>query len=264
MIALKNKERGQTLLIVVLIMVIALTVGLSVATRSIVNLRTSTEEAASQKALAAAEAGIEQALSTNTPVSGVFSANIIYNTSSAEVKGDRFLLNAGNPLLKNDGVDLWLSDYSTNESELYDNRRSGTVTIYWGEDDSCKNAALEIAVIEAGALPNWKNDAVIKKYAVDPCVARRSNNFDASVAGDTILTKPLQHSYSITVSSGIVARIIPIYFDAVIGISSTVSLPSQGFEIESTGEAGGTERKVTVFKGYPRIPSEFFPYNLFE
>src|SRR3972149_7458157 len=64
----KPNEVGQVFLIVLLVMVIALTVGLSVASRNIVSLRTSEEERDSQRALAAAEAGIEQSLKTNSTV----------------------------------------------------------------------------------------------------------------------------------------------------------------------------------------------------
>ena len=63
-----EKQKGQVLLIVVLVMIVALTVGLSLISRSITNLRTSTEEAESQKALAAAEAGIEQALESGQDI----------------------------------------------------------------------------------------------------------------------------------------------------------------------------------------------------
>jgi len=72
---LKLNQKGQALLIVVLVMVVALTVGLSIASKTIISLRTSTEEANSQKALAAAEAGIEQALKTNQIASGTFTDN---------------------------------------------------------------------------------------------------------------------------------------------------------------------------------------------
>ena len=57
-------EQGQVLLIIVLVMVVALTVGLSLASRSLIQVRTTGEQAESQKAFSAAEAGIEQALQT--------------------------------------------------------------------------------------------------------------------------------------------------------------------------------------------------------
>ncbi len=49
-----KNQSGQALLIIVLVMVVALTIGLSVASRTITNLRTSREQASSQKALSAA------------------------------------------------------------------------------------------------------------------------------------------------------------------------------------------------------------------
>ncbi len=51
-------ESGQALLIVVLVMVVVLTMGLSVASRSITNLRIATEQDNSQASFSAVEAGI--------------------------------------------------------------------------------------------------------------------------------------------------------------------------------------------------------------
>src|SRR3990167_6486206 len=59
-----NSKGGQGLLVIVVIMVVGLTVGLAVASRSITNIRTSTEEENSQRAFSAAEAGIEKVLKT--------------------------------------------------------------------------------------------------------------------------------------------------------------------------------------------------------
>ena len=58
--SVKNSQKGQVLLLVVLASVIALTVGLAAISRSITSTRISTEESNSQKALSAAEAGIEE------------------------------------------------------------------------------------------------------------------------------------------------------------------------------------------------------------
>jgi Tfp pilus assembly protein PilX len=61
----KPSEKGQMLLIVVLIMVVALTVGLSIAARSLVNLKIATDDENSQRAFSAAEAGIERLIKTD-------------------------------------------------------------------------------------------------------------------------------------------------------------------------------------------------------
>ena len=58
-----KRKSGQILILILLIVVVALAVGLSVASRNITNLRTSTQAEHSQRALSAAEGGIEDVLS---------------------------------------------------------------------------------------------------------------------------------------------------------------------------------------------------------
>lgn len=262
----KNSQRGQALLIVVLAMVVALTVGLSVVSKSITNLRTSTEEANSQKALAAAEAGIEQAIKNGVSIAqGSFSNDTTYSTEISQVLGASFLLNGGNPVVQDGGIDLWLSDYSENEANLYNNPwppggGNGNLTIKWGSSsDPCSNAAIQVVLITGN-----KASPAVRRYAYDPCAARRgSNNFaSAPLVASSISGKTLYYEATIAVSSGLIGKIIPIYFNTPVGVIGSVALPLQGSTITSIGKSGGTERKVNVFQGYPEIPSEFFLYNL--
>src|SRR3989338_6979057 len=58
-----KRKSGQILILILLIVVVALAVGLSVASRNITNLRTSTQAEHSQRALSAAEGGVEDVLS---------------------------------------------------------------------------------------------------------------------------------------------------------------------------------------------------------
>lgn len=256
-------QRGQVLLIVVLVMVVSLTVGLSVASKSITSLRTSTEESNSQKALAAAEAGVERAIKSNLSIAeGSFTNNnTTYSTTVTPVLGNSFQLNAGNPILQDDGIDLWLSTYSTNQSQLYGNPWSGTLTVHWGNTSTgCENSAIELALI-SGTRAN----PIMTRYALDPCQNRSSSNsFDfVNVTQRTISGKTFYYSTSINVTNGLIARIIPFYTNTVMAVTGSTALPSQGSTIVSTGKSGTTERKVTVFQGYPEVPSEYFPYNLF-
>ncbi|MFH0863897.1 MAG: PilX N-terminal domain-containing pilus assembly protein, partial [Candidatus Gottesmanbacteria bacterium] len=57
-----GKQNGQILLIVLLVMVVGLTMGLSLATRSATDVKISSQLEHSSRAFAAAEAGIEAAL----------------------------------------------------------------------------------------------------------------------------------------------------------------------------------------------------------
>lgn len=258
-----KSEKGQILLIVVLVMIVSLTVGLSVASRSITNLRTSTEEVNSQKALSAAEAGIEQSILSNASIaSGAISSDTTYKTDVTEVLGTSFLVKGGNTIAKDEGADIWLSDYSKDSDNLYLNPWSGNLTIYWGDSsDSCANPALEIVIVYGA-----KSSPKINRYAFDPCFSRTSSNHftPASLSGGSVGGKNFLFSTpAISITSGLIAKIIPLYSSGQIGVVGDSALPSQGFIIDATGESGSTVKKINVFQGYPELSAQYFSYGLF-
>ena len=258
-------SNGQALLIVVLIMVVGLTVTLSLVSRSIVNLKTSVDQTNSQKALAAAEAGVEQSIknsanigSSTTPKN--FTNNASFYATYTQVAGNTsFLANGGNLVSKNEGTYIWLSTYDTTP---WSDPWTGDLTIYWGDTSGdSTNSALEISVI-SGANPA---SAVIKRYAIDP-LASRGNNFTV-VAGANkgsfpIGSRTFGYKYTLSVTTGLLVRINPIYFSTYLGVLGSIPLPDQGTIITANGAAADTRRRITVFQGYPQLPAEFFPYSL--
>lgn len=269
-------ERGQILLIVVLVLVIGLVVGLSVATRSITNLRVSTEEENSQRAFSAAEAGVEQLLKTgssslNNPNLG---NNASFTATTNRISGQQILVNGGKPVLKDDGVDVWLSTYPTYATPLTWPR----FLVAWGEPGvTCTStpqpAAVEIIVISGPiAAPTSRT------YAYDPCP--RNNNFN-NLSGGTqnqiVNGKTFQYATDpddIQLTNALLVRIIPLYANAPIGVMpcdhtrldcAPSGLPEQGSTIESIGRDlnSSTTRKIAVFQGHPKLPNEFFQYSFF-
>ena len=175
-------QKGQILLLVVLVMTIALTIGLSLATRTITDIRTTTEEENSQRAFSAAEAGIEKALLESSGATGSFVNNTSFQTSIATVSGITLPLNNGNPILKDEAADVWFSVYPG-----YTSPWTGDITIYWGNSsDTCNSdetintmAALYIVFING-----TKTNPQVAHFPVDPCPARASvNHFEAASVG---------------------------------------------------------------------------------
>lgn len=255
-----NAQRGQALLIVILIMVVSLTIGLSVASRSIVNLRTSTEEENSQRAFSAAEAGIEKALATGAGITAAQDLGnnaFIKEVSVGEASGTEFVLNGGNMVDKDQGIDLGLSqDYPKYETS----QNINSLSIYWGSQaDTCPNSA----AIELIVLSGSSNSPRSTRYVYDPC--SRGNNFASPNTGSYIISgKNFAYQALIgNISNGLITRLVPLYANTQIGVTSGTSLPPQGRVIQSTGASGGTERKITYFAGYPQLPVEFFQYILF-
>jgi hypothetical protein len=65
------------------------------------------------------------------------------------------------------------------------------------------------------------------------------------------------------ITNGLFARIIPLYADTTIGIQADVALPTQGTIANALGSSGNAERRVSTFRGFPKLPTEFFPYGIF-
>lgn len=291
-----HKQSGQILLIVVLVIIVASTIGLSISTRSIIGLRTSTEEAESQKALSAAETGIERAIQGNVPVelalqtvnnSGV-GINSTYSTEFDTIGTSEFLINGGNIIPKNEGADVWFIKHNNSDNSLdysassYCSAPSDCPTspkflnLYWGSSqDGCSNAAVQaIIVTRAQASPN---EIKSYRYTYDGCSTRKSaNNFgDADtgsygVAGSTFTHRTPQNDLAKDVGDIVFMRVIPIYKDAKIAVwacnhggENCTELPAQGYRITSTGTSGQATRKLTVFKGWPQTYLPYLSYGLF-
>ena len=263
-----HSEAGQILLVVVLVIIVVTTIGLSLASRSITSLRTSTEEAESQKALAAAEAGVERLLEKSAPtangttITGTLpTAN--YLATIDQRSATKFLMNGGNSVPKDEGTDLWLTNYSSDPLNRYNSPPggwNGTLHVYWGTDSSnpCNNPALEIIIVTGTA-----GNPVSKRYTYDPCLARQSENHFGLPSPSGGMSLPYG-SDGIDVVGGLIARVIPLYGSTIVGVDGgNTALPLQGFFINSTGTSGQTSRKIRVFKGYPQTYLPYLSYGLF-
>lgn len=257
-------ENGQVLLVVVLTMVVALTVGLGLAARSVTNVRNTADEVNSQKAFSAAEAGVQRALKSGLAIAN---EQLDSQTSIKQVTIDTsygraaYLLNNGNPLPQDDGGDVWLSTFPDYSAPQF----SGKLQIYWGTSATlCSNAALEVMVI-SGTKENPK----LERYALDPCNTRGNHFTTPTGSGATIQGVNFSYSTAINVTNGLIARIVPYYMGtpvAVVGfdnVGNALDLPTQGRLITSVGVSADAQRKISYFEGYDELPSELF-YSIFQ
>jgi len=257
----KNENSGQVLLIVVLTVVVALTVGLSIVSRTISNLKFSKQSDESQRAFNAAESGIEQALKqagNQNLTSTLQENNSSYVTTAVVQSGRSFLLSGGGVVDQDVGTDVFLANYPTYTTPL----AQATVTLYWNTENlnSCLKNATTRAALEVLILSGTTASPVFSKYIYDPCT-RISNT--SAVGGQGVISDiTFTNSAVIPITNGLVMKVIPLYNSTKIGISSTVDLPSQGSVITSTGTSGETVRKVIYFSSYAQFPLELFPYSL--
>jgi len=274
----KHRQKGQVLLIVILTLVVALTIGLSIASRSISNIKISKQNEESQKAFQAAEAGVQQALrqlQSGENISGGdnnLSNQSSYSVEDFEIKETRnnggILINNGEMVDQAVGHDIWLSDYPSYANPPV----TRTLTIYWGENTqnrcsgsgSAIDPALELLLL---FTPTGNvNNPDFRKYVVDPCARVQSPENARIGAGRIINGVTFRHSYVLNITgatrNGLIVKAIPIYNATLIAAAASPALPAQGKIIASTGVSGDTARKVEYFIAYPQIPNELFPYAI--
>ncbi len=276
MINLSKYQRGQALLVIVLIMFVGLTVSLTLISRTTTDIKFSREFEESSKALSAAEAGIEEALrgagvgGQQTIVTGV-TYEVVTPTPMllAERAGVAFSLGK---IEAQNVATVWLAEYET-WNQVYTADR---IALCWQDADADPPDPPDIE-----AIILYKND----NDPVNPYkVARDFFKHGDYTSGGTC-DKPSFYSYGTDISftsipdwpvgiTLLALRLKPIGSDSnIVGGGAFIavdppevvpgnSLPSQGTEFISTGKAGDTTRKVRVVKSYPSWP-EIFDYVLF-
>jgi hypothetical protein len=286
----REEQAGQILLIVVLTMIVALTVGLSIAARIVTELKLSKQNEESQRAFQAAESGIQQTLLRQNPIQeGNFEENkASFSTTFQSDIGTSLVLNNGLDVDQDSGADVWLSDYSADSAKLYLNPMGGGtgsvgITLYWGSptQTTCqKGDGDKIApAIEVVLLKGPLSTPTIEKSVYEvPCAAPATPRISNSIIGTSGVPAdvpkvggprfqyfaPLKFNGA-DVKNGLIMKIIPIFNSSIVGLKSTngtTTFPSQGSVVESTGTSGDTVRKVVYYQSYPQMPLEVFPYSL--
>ena len=260
---LMNKNNsGQALVLVLLSLSVVLTLILYLLSRSITDVAVSSRQEESVRAFSAAEAGVERALVTGADNSDL---NIGYTakvTGYAENSAEYIY---PTPLASGDWATIWFIGHDAIGNFTSTGAFTGNqMKICWGNDGS--NPAIEVTVYYATSSTTVQ----IARAAFDPDFLTRSpsNSFDppedgtCNIAG-TVFDSQADIVFSsflppITNRTGLLfAKIKMFYNDTPQRIGVKVSggtLPSQGQDISSTGTAGESNRRISVFRGWPEFP----------
>lgn len=265
---MEKKERGQILLVVVLTTIVALTVGLSVASRTITNLKISKQNEESQRAFQAAEAGVEKVIQQTGNQNELCANNecslsngSTFKTTITQESGSvPFLLNNGEAVVQDVGQDVWLSNYPDYSSPT--NGAVSPVTIRWQNgQNTCNGTGSSVTpAIEIILLTGNVANPTITKHLYDSCAGRISGSEAPGATGGVIEGVNFTSSATLSDSNMLIMKIIPLFNSVKIGVEG--NMPPQGNVIESIGSSGDTKRKIVYFESYPQLPPEIFPYVL--
>jgi hypothetical protein len=236
---------GQALVVILLVMAVALTVGLAVVSRSITEVGISTTQKESAQALANAEAGIEQALAGNVSLpSGVTSVPVGGNNE----------VSIPEPLVAGESVTIFLAGHTAaGDLDTTVQYAGADLGLCWGQDDV--NPAVEVTVYyKSGA------NYLVSRTAVDPNANRAAqNNFSTTDNNPSCPSgKTYQHYKKIAMPVGtlLMMRVRLLYNQDTpqyLAVKGSSAIPIQGQDITAVGSQGQTSRKVQVFQRYPDL-----------
>ena len=272
------------MVLVLLSLSVVLTLVLFILARSVTDIAVSSRQEESVRAFSAAEAGIERALVIGLGFGATdeLIGNASYTTSVTEFALGETEVNFPSPISSGDTVTTWFVSHDADGNLGCGSLPCFTgsqMKVCWGNPGTSLSAsttpAIEVSVYyesAPGDLATIKNGRI----TADPYSGRRSSNSFASDDGGTceIAGQRYQFQKVITFASlGIpaasygvenglqLAQIRMLYntdYPHFAGVSVNFPgnsiLPSQGIKIDSTGEAGSSNRREVLYQGWPESP----------
>ncbi len=250
----KSAQSGQIGIIVVLIMVVLLTIGLALASRTTKEVALTTQEQQSTQVFNAAEAGVEQALSSNLNFSGdVFTSSPINpagtNSTVTYTINKQYQLEMQVFQGLSSSVPLVDATHLTPPPALY---------IDWSVETSCTTqvpAALLVSIYSVNTTTTPQT-VKVRYLSFDPC--SRSNNFGVAGMSASPISGYFKRATIALGATDTTIRIKPIYNDTKMLVQpSAGQMPVQSYAIRSSGNNNfGTEnRNVQVVRTLPSAPS---------
>lgn len=245
---LPSSQSGQVGIIIILIMVVLLTFGLSIASRSTREVALSQQEEESNRVFNAAEAGVERALATDLNFQGeqLDSTSVVIPGTDANLQYN---------IRKNRVLETRLIEGTTAMVQMQDaiNSLPANIFIDWSRDSDCgaarKPASLVISIYNTTGSSVSAN---VRHLAFAAC----DRSDDIAVAGSG--SNGYFRRATISTQAGDqFMRIKTVYNDTHIRVSGSSTLPTQAYDIrsEATSTLGQEARTVEVKRTLSVAPS---------
>jgi Tfp pilus assembly protein PilX len=247
-----DSQRGQVALIILLIMVVVLTIGISIASRTVMDVSLSRQEDQSGRVYQGAESGVESALSQDL-------------TNDSLYTNDAFSGSLSN--LTNLDVDYTVSRQKTLETQLDQGSSvavdlTGVVNgnqlqIQWGQGRDCSNSdpSQNVPSILINVLNNTAGTITQRTFGYAACTYTDGYTTSGTTAG----SNGYYRSVTMTMQTGdSILRITPMYNDAPIQVSGVGwTLPTQYYAIRSTAknQLGNETKVIQVARTLPTYPT---------
>ena len=261
-----KSKRGQALLVLIMLLATTITIVLTTSFTSSTNTKNTKLEEDSQRALAAAEAGVSKALSSGSSqdIGTIVGVPGFQGTAElSEVNTKRTFVSP--TLSKDEEYTYYLSAYNV-AGNTFSNPYNSTLTLYYESANNCLDGALELSIVYDTA-PSYK----VKRFIADAGnllggpYPDPTNNIGQNLAGTVEGTSFNCQTTPIVLTSALFPNpklliVKSLFKSTQVGIVGDSTLPSQGRTITSEARSAstGVTKKVVLFQSYPQLPSDFF------
>lgn len=252
-----NNQKGQTLVAVMVVMVLALSIGITISSRYIKTLRDVSESDNSARALAVAEAAIENILMVSDEDLEQYIASGICDVCTLEISGESDYRARADIELSHAGLSDDMFEVRVNEGEVYQLYLSG-----YASDSNVDVCWDGMASIYASYIYEQASVFSSEIYAYNPI------GYSGNVNGFTEASSLYGHENCFSVNTTGTPRFLRVkpyneetylYFYP----AGDQTIPSQGILITSVGRSGNAVRTVKVLKTTGSVP-EFFDYVIYQ
>lgn len=262
----RKNNSGQALLVILLIMAVALTVGLAVVSRSITDIRLSQEQEESARAFSVAEAGLESLLVGEVPPSELEGFTI--KTTTQNLGGTTGFV-FPEQINKGDTQTIWLVSHKDDGTLDSDFRNFSDFKFYWGNKGLGGSSDTDPA-LEAFIIYKDGNEYKTRRVAFDPKAGRSGGFAGVDVGIFSLEGKDFsfQANFGPVPSGNLYALRIKLLYNnepQILGIEAVnAELPIQGkcYQSEASSPTTGISRKVQQCQLHKSLPA-IFDYVLF-
>ena len=286
-----NSQNGQVLVAILLIMMVGLTIGLFLMSRTTTDISVTTKVSDSSRAFNAAEAGVEEAIRSITSLTFAtpypVASGVTYTVSNSNLgaaPGSIYPAQKMEPTKVSKSFTVWFVPHNDTTGVVLD-----TSPVYINNSlDICfaLNPATPAILPAIGvtlfyrintAIPTYGSsyngyDSVVARAAVDHLIPASSAPGPCGVGYNYRAQVNFPVHFNINVNAGfpptrtytlIRAAIRALYTDTAIAVIPVGSaLPKQGNNIYSVGKAGETSRRINVQEQYT-VPAPFLEYAVY-
>jgi len=282
MFNLPKNQSGQALLLVLLSMAVALTLVLSVLSRTISDVKISSQDENSLRAFSAAEAGVEQALVVGSDTGSVDIGDAKFSAKVSDFAEGENAFVFSNSFVSGEPAIVWFVSHDPITGNLSCSGagnpcfKGDRIKICWGDNPVTPVPAIEASIIYLNTAGNYSTVKIARATFDDNASRRSSNNFENPGGssctigsntfqyGKTLVFNSFSPSIPYDQTNKLQFMILKLLYNNTahsIGVDVAGSgsvLPSQGQLVESSGTSGDANRSINVFQGYGELPSAFY------